>query len=155
MTSFRWTRSLYVLAVALCALSVQSVNASMVTASIEAVVSSIVDNRSELFNYDPYGGLQVGDTVSGSVTYDTSSVYGVLPLTGSPFGSLCSSLVFEVPAATALGTLWMRWAAGTTLSRPAGTSLNIHSTSIPVDRAAAYSLRTHEFQGTRIPTLPT
>jgi hypothetical protein len=67
---------------ALCA---PSANAIPVLVAVTGTVTGI-DDHSNLFNYPPFENLKVGDTVNGVWSYDTSTPYGLIPISGIHFG---------------------------------------------------------------------
>jgi hypothetical protein len=72
-------------ALVLGALCAPAANAVSVQVDITATVTGINDH-SNLFNYPPFENLKVGDTVNGFWSYDTSTPYGLIPITGTHYG---------------------------------------------------------------------
>jgi hypothetical protein len=68
---------------ALCA---PSANAVPVFVSVTGTVTQIDDHSNEFFNNPRFENLEIGDTVNGVWSYDTSTPYGVIPIFGSPSG---------------------------------------------------------------------
>jgi hypothetical protein len=83
------------LALVVGALCVPAANAVPVQVDITGTVTGI-DNHAGLgFSYAPFLNLAIGDTVTGSWVYDTSTPFGVVPITGSPLGYFIESMSFS------------------------------------------------------------
>jgi hypothetical protein len=55
-----------------------------------------IDNNVHLgFDYAPFLELEIGDTVTGTWVYDTSTPFGVVPISGSPLGYAMQSMTFS------------------------------------------------------------
>jgi hypothetical protein len=77
---------------ALCA---PAASAVPVQVDITGTVTGI-DNHAGLgFSYAPFLNLAIGDTVTGSWVYDTSTPFGVVPISGSPLGYFIESMSFS------------------------------------------------------------
>jgi hypothetical protein len=78
-----------------CALCAPAARAVTVQVSVTSTVTGI-DNHSLLgFNYEPFSNLAIGDTVTGSWSYDTATPFGVLPLSGFHTGYLMQGMSFS------------------------------------------------------------
>jgi hypothetical protein len=74
------------LALVVGVLCAPSANAVPVQVDVTGTVTGI-DNHAGLgFNYAPFLNLAIGDTVTGSWVYDTSTPYGLIPISGTHFG---------------------------------------------------------------------
>ena len=83
------------LVVTVCALCAPTARAVTVQVSVTSTVTGI-DNHSSLgFNYEPFSSLAIGDTVTGSWSYDTATPFGVLPLSGFHTGYLMQGMSFS------------------------------------------------------------
>lgn len=83
------------LALVVAALCAPAANAAPVQVDVTSTVTGI-DNHAGLgFNYAPFLNLAIGDTVTGSWVYDTSTPYGVVPISGSPLGYFIQSMSFS------------------------------------------------------------
>ena len=82
---------------ALCA---PSADAAVVQVDVAGTVTGIDDHRSIMFTYAPFANLAIGDTVTGSWVYNTSTPYGPVPISGSPLGYFIQSMSFSTGGGT-------------------------------------------------------
>jgi hypothetical protein len=87
--------SLVLLVSALCA---PSAHAVPVQVAVTGTVTGIDNHISLAAN--PFGSLSVGDSVSGSWSYDTSTPFGVIPISGTHFGYFIESMSFSTGGGT-------------------------------------------------------
>jgi hypothetical protein len=80
------------------ALHASPAQAAIVQVSVAGTVTGI-DNHLSLAT-NPYGSLSVGDTVTGSWSYDTATPFGLVPISGTHFGYLVESMSFSTGGAT-------------------------------------------------------
>lgn len=83
------------LALVVGALCAPSANAVPVQVDVVATVTGIDDHSTFMFTYAPFADLAIGDTVTGSWTYDTSTPFGPVPISGSPLGYFIESMSFS------------------------------------------------------------
>jgi hypothetical protein len=83
------------LALVVGALCSPSANAVPVQVDVTATVTGIDNNVHLGFDYAPFLELEIGDTVTGTWVYDTSTPFGVVPISGSPLGYAMQSMTFS------------------------------------------------------------
>ena len=82
----RLSSLLSLLAVMVGTLCAPQAGAVTVQVSVTGTVTGIDDHSSFGFNYAPFSNLSIGDTVTGSWSYDTATPYGSIPISGTHFG---------------------------------------------------------------------
>jgi hypothetical protein len=75
-------------------------HAAVVQVDVAGTVTGIDDHRSIMFTYAPFANLAIGDTVTGSWVYNTSTPYGPVPISGSPLGYFIQSMSFSTGGGT-------------------------------------------------------
>ena len=86
MTPARIYSLLCSLAVTVGSLCAPSAEAAVVQVSVVGIVTTIDDHHALGFNNQNFLNLAVGDSVTGSWSYDTSTPYGLIPISGLNFG---------------------------------------------------------------------
>jgi hypothetical protein len=79
------------LALVVGALCAPAANAVPVQVDVTGIVTVIDHNPGLGYSYAPFLDLRMGDTVTGSWVYDTSTPYGIVPITGFPYGYVMPS----------------------------------------------------------------
>jgi hypothetical protein len=89
------------LALVVGALCAPAANAVPVQVDVTGIVTAIDHNPGLGYSYAPLLDLRMGDTVTGSWVYDTSTPYGQVPVTGLPSGyGMASGMWFSTGGGT-------------------------------------------------------